>query len=161
MAHSPEEQVFESLSDYRSGWKAVFKMMKEGLSWSGRERNCAFLNMDGARFAELSSVSGLDFADDARGAAVVDWDLDGRLDLWVTNRTAPQARFMHNVSERGFAFWSKKEVPRRNHVFLREFSDGKPHPWLPTHVTHCTVGIRGYLIGAAFDPPPSADQPAP
>ncbi len=34
--------------------------------------------------------------DDGRAAAVVDWDQDGRLDLWVANRTGPRIRFMHN-----------------------------------------------------------------
>ena len=38
----------------------------------------------------------MDFADDARGLAVVDWDLDGRLDVWTTNRNGPRVRFLQN-----------------------------------------------------------------
>jgi Tfp pilus assembly protein PilF/peroxiredoxin len=34
--------------------------------------------------------------DDGRGAGRVDWDLDGDLDLWITNRNGPQVRFLRN-----------------------------------------------------------------
>lgn len=70
--------------------------IRQGNSFSGKERNCAFLNMGDARFANVSSVSGLDFIDDARGLATTDWDQDGDVDLIFTNRTAPQLRFMQN-----------------------------------------------------------------
>ena len=72
-------------------------LLKKGGSLSGRERNCAFLNLDGQRFATVSGVSGFDFADDARSLALVDWDGDGRMDLWSSNRTAPRVRFLQNV----------------------------------------------------------------
>ena len=70
---------------------------------SGRERNCCFINTLGSedaarRFATASAVSGLDFDDDGRAAAQVDWDHDGDLDLWLTNRNAPRLRFMRNES---------------------------------------------------------------
>ena len=75
-------------------------MMLYGKSWSGNERNCAFLNTGNSeeRFAEISSVSGLDFSDDARAIAPVDWDFDGDLDLWIVNRSGPQIRWMRNNS---------------------------------------------------------------
>lgn len=75
------------------------RMVREGSSWSGRERNCAFLNCaDGGdeRFANISSVSGLDFSDDGRALATVDWDQDGDVDLWSRNRTGPRLRLMIN-----------------------------------------------------------------
>jgi hypothetical protein len=62
--------------------------------------------------------------------------------------------YMHNVSDGGFAFWSKKEVPRRTSLFVREYTDDNSQGWVKAKVTHCTVGIRGYLIGAAFEQPP-------
>lgn len=60
---------------------------------------------------------------------------------------------MHNISEGGFAFWSRRKLEKRTSLFVREFSKDNSRPWLPAHVTHCTVGIRGFLIGAAFDLP--------
>lgn len=71
-------------------------MATEGKSWSGNERNCCFLNTAQTRFADISATSGLDFLDDGRAVAVVDWDHDGDLDLLQMNRTAPQVRFMRN-----------------------------------------------------------------
>lgn len=77
-------------------------MIAEGRSFSGHERNCAFLNLgneaaqSGAQFATISALSGLDFDDDGRAVSVVDWDRDGDLDLWIRNRNAPQLRLMRN-----------------------------------------------------------------
>lgn len=75
--------------------------MQEGKSWSGREHNCCFLNVGSERFANASAISGLDYIDDARASAVVDWDSDGDLDLWVTNRTGPRVRFLRNDTDSG------------------------------------------------------------
>ena len=79
-------------------------MMFEGRSWSGHERNCCFLNLGeqggGKQFANVSATSGLDFPDDGRAVAVVDWDQDGDLDLWMSNRNAPRLRLMRNGSSR-------------------------------------------------------------
>ncbi|MEM9351956.1 MAG: ASPIC/UnbV domain-containing protein [Planctomycetota bacterium] len=80
-------------------------MLKGGRSFSGREPHCAFLNTGvseeagGIRpFATVSAVTGLDFPDDGRGLALVDWDQDGDLDLWFSNRNAPRLRFLRNDS---------------------------------------------------------------
>ncbi|MFO0813039.1 MAG: tetratricopeptide repeat protein [Gemmatales bacterium] len=73
------------------------RMMEQGRSFSGRERNCCFLNTTpGGRFATISAVSGLDYPDDGRAVALVDWDQDGYPDMWITNRNAPRLRFMRN-----------------------------------------------------------------
>lgn len=94
-------------------------MIAEGRSFSGRERNCCFLNTGaspaaGGRFANISAVSGLDFPDDGRAAALVDWDQDGDLDVWISNRNAPRLRLMRN------------ELPRKNRfVALRLEGNGK------------------------------------
>ncbi len=81
-------------------------MLLQGRSLSGRERNCVFLNTlssDPAegRFATISAISGMDFPDDGQAAARVDWDQDGDIDLILTNRTAPRARFMRNENPSG------------------------------------------------------------
>ncbi|MEM7313448.1 MAG: ASPIC/UnbV domain-containing protein, partial [Planctomycetota bacterium] len=62
------------------------------------------LNMGDGQFATVSSVSGLDFDDDARSPARIDWDFDGDLDLWIGNRTAPQLRLMRNDTQTGNHF---------------------------------------------------------
>ena len=76
------------------------RLVRTGTSWSGSERNCVFLNTTDPksppRFTNASAVSGLDFADDGRAMAVVDWDRDGDLDIWLRNRTAPRLRLMVN-----------------------------------------------------------------
>jgi len=81
----------------------LMMMVRQGRSFSARERNCCFLNTgvassDAPRFANVSAVSGLDWPDDSRAIAVVDWDADGDLDVWVTNRNAPRMRLMRNDS---------------------------------------------------------------
>ncbi|MCH8839659.1 MAG: ASPIC/UnbV domain-containing protein, partial [Planctomycetes bacterium] len=80
------------------------RLLRNGHSFSGRERNCCYLNTGGTQFADVSAVSGLDFPDDGRGVAVTDWDGDGRLDFWVVNRSGPQLRFMHNRNLNGNHF---------------------------------------------------------
>ena len=113
----------EQLTPYLEGWVAILALMRQGRTFSGHERNCAFLNCGTGRvtagrpvddqadsrplriedrkprinpFANVSACSGLDFPDDGRGAALVDWDHDGDLDLWLSNRTGPRLRLMVN-----------------------------------------------------------------
>jgi tetratricopeptide (TPR) repeat protein/peroxiredoxin len=74
----------------------TIRMVNEGKSWSGNEPNCCFLNTGKLRFADVSATSGLDFIDDARAIAAVDWDHDGDVDLLQLSRTAPQLRFLRN-----------------------------------------------------------------
>ena len=87
---------FESTEDYLNAWDALGKLLANGGSLSGRERNCCFLNTGRSAFANISAVSGFDFPDDARGVATTDWDADGDLDVWVTNRSQPRIRFLRN-----------------------------------------------------------------
>ena len=86
---------------YQLGWKAVRRLVRQGWSWNGSERNVAFLNLGETRFADVSSAAGLDHADDARAAARVDWDGDGDEDLLVTNRTGPMLRWLRNERDPG------------------------------------------------------------
>ena len=74
-------------------------IVKQGHSFSGHERHCCFLNTGQTRFADISGISGLDLPDDGRGVAITDWDLDGDLDFWVSNRNGPQIRFLQNNYE--------------------------------------------------------------
>ena len=99
MSNSPTQASQEN-SDYSAGWSALFEMLNSGGSLSGRERNCCFLNTGSQPFSNVSAVAGFDFSDDGRGLAKVDWDQDGRVDIWTCNRTAPRARFFRNTSSR-------------------------------------------------------------
>jgi tetratricopeptide (TPR) repeat protein len=77
------------------------KLLREGRSFSGHERNCVFLNCQQPRFADVSAITGLDFPDDGRAVAVTDWDQDGDLDIWLYNRSGPRLRWMRNETVSG------------------------------------------------------------
>ena len=100
MSHSPSDAGAPPKQSYLDGWAAMYRLIRQGRSWSGRERNTCFLNLGEGEFADVSAVTGLDYPDDGRALAVVDWDQDGSLDLWVTNRSGPRLRFLHNRSAR-------------------------------------------------------------
>lgn len=89
------------------------QLIRSGRSFSGRERHCFFLNTRTPRFANASACSGLDLADDGRGAAIVDWDFDGDLDLWLSNRNGPQVRYLRN------------DVPKQDAHFLAIKLEGR------------------------------------
>ena len=71
------------------------------------------------------------------------------------------AAIMHNVSEGGFAFWSKRELSARTQLFVREFESEGELDWLPARVRHCTSGILGHLVGAQFEEPPTEESRLP
>ena len=108
-SQSPPE-AGEAPDEYRNAWASIQHLvMVEGASWSGREKNCAFLNLGERRFANVSGLSAANFPDDARAAATVDWDDDGRLDLLVKNRTGPRLRFLRNRGPAD-AHWLKLDL---------------------------------------------------
>ncbi|MFT7676100.1 MAG: hypothetical protein ACI8QC_000067 [Planctomycetota bacterium] len=81
---------------YLEAWRAISHLSQvEGLSWNGHEPNYAYWNIGDGQFVDASVITGLDHGDDSRVASPCDWDLDGRMDLWMKNRTAPVLRFMH------------------------------------------------------------------
>jgi hypothetical protein len=90
--------------------RALHGLVASGRSFSGHERHTCFLNTGGARFANISGVSGLDYPDDGRGVAVTDWDLDGDQDLWIVNRNGPQVRFLRNDAPTDHAFLALRLV---------------------------------------------------
>ncbi|MEZ6116411.1 MAG: ASPIC/UnbV domain-containing protein [Pirellulaceae bacterium] len=112
MSHSPLaesefQQKTQSVLTYRDQLRKLDDMINRGGSLSGHERNCAFLNVgpqsNGAathhgHFANISAISGFDFADDGRCVALTDWDADGDLDAWLMNRTGPRVRYLENQS---------------------------------------------------------------
>ncbi len=100
MSQSPVDNFSpEKALVYEQGWKALNRLLHEDRSFSGHEKNCAYLNVGGGNFADASFATGLNFPDDGRGLALVDWDFDGDLDFWTTNRTAPRVRLMKNTTD--------------------------------------------------------------
>lgn len=61
---------------------------------------------------------------------------------------------MHNISTTGCAFWIKRKLNIHSDCFVREFTPNNSELWIPGYVTHCTQGIRGYLVGIAFGKAP-------
>ena len=104
MLDSEEELRAPSPDQTRRSWEArqmMLRLINSGKSWSGHERNVCFLNTGGTRFATVSATTGLDFLDDGRALVRVDWDGDGDLDLWQSNRNAPRLRYLRNDSPAG------------------------------------------------------------
>jgi Flp pilus assembly protein TadD/thiol-disulfide isomerase/thioredoxin len=96
--------VEDKVNDPDAAYLHLSRMMRQGRSWSGRERNGFFLNTRGGRFANIAATSGFDYPDDARAVAITDWDQDGDEDFWVSNRNAPRLRFLRNEAARGTRF---------------------------------------------------------
>jgi tetratricopeptide (TPR) repeat protein/peroxiredoxin len=82
---------------YEHGWNALNELIRSDGSWSGYERNVMFANNRDGTFTEVSGVVGLDFPEDGRSFALADLDGDGRLEVILKNRNAPQLRILHNV----------------------------------------------------------------
>ena len=106
MPRAPSSPDDRSLEPYLESLRALHERLDEGLSFSGNERNCVFLNPGraGGAFANASAVSGLDFPDDGRGVAFLDLEGDGDLDAAFANRTAPRLRLMQNRLPAGDRF---------------------------------------------------------
>ncbi len=81
---------------YERGWNALNELIRSDNSWSGYERNVMFANNRDGTFTEVSGAVGLDFIEDSRSFALADIDHDGRLEIILKNRNAPQLRIVRN-----------------------------------------------------------------
>ena len=119
MAHAPSANSAVTEEQATPSSQGFSKLVERGRSFSGRERHCCFLNIGDSplarrRFANVSAASGLDLIDDGRGVALVDWDHDGDLDVWISNRNAPRLRLLRN------------DIPAVNHFLqLRLLGSGR------------------------------------
>jgi Flp pilus assembly protein TadD/peroxiredoxin len=92
---------------YEEAWSTINEAIRSDYTWSGRQRNNLYLNNGDGSFVESASILGLDCLEDSRAFALADIDGDGRLEVLVKNRTAPQLRVFHNrlrLSGAGMAF---------------------------------------------------------
>lgn len=80
--------------DYERGWGAINELIRSDSTWNGHERNVMLANNRDGTFSDISGISGLDFRDDSRAFTLADLDRDGRLELVLKNRSAPQIRIL-------------------------------------------------------------------
>ena len=106
MAKSPQNAT-PSLN-YERGWNAINELIRSDSSWSGSERNVFYLNNGDGTFSEVSGTVGLDFPDDSRSFALADVDHDGRLEIVLKNRNAPQTP---NLAQCDEGPWARDRVP--------------------------------------------------
>jgi hypothetical protein len=83
---------------YEQGWNAINELIRSDGTWSGYERNVFYANNRDGTFSDVSAVLGLDFVEDGRAFALADFDHDGRLEVFLKNRNAPQLRILKNVA---------------------------------------------------------------
>lgn len=94
MSPSPENTARSGR--YENGWIAINRLIRQGETWSGHERNVLYWNHGDGTFSDLSAVAGLDFPEDSRAFAAFDFDQDGDLDMALKNRNSPQLRLLRN-----------------------------------------------------------------
>ena len=102
VANSPNSP--KPTPDYEHGWNALNELLRSDGTWSGYERNVFYANngdvsSPGASFSDISGAIGLDFPEDGRAFALADFDGDGRLEVFLKNRNAPQLRLLKNVMQ--------------------------------------------------------------
>jgi tetratricopeptide (TPR) repeat protein len=97
VAKSPEDVT--PLIGYERGWNAINELVRADHTWHGLARNVAFVNNRNGTFTEASGTLQLDFLEDTRAFALADIDHDGRLEVILKNRNAPQVRALHNALE--------------------------------------------------------------
>jgi tetratricopeptide (TPR) repeat protein len=95
VAKSPDDAT--PAPAYERGWQALNELIRADGSWSGYERNVMFANNRDGTFSEVSGAVGLDFPEDGRSFALADLDHDGRLEVILKNRNAPQLRILRNA----------------------------------------------------------------
>jgi len=64
---------------------------------------------------------------------------------------------LHNISGGGIGYWSTQEASVGSTIYICDTDDHTPI-WLAAEVVHCSVGMRGHLIGAVFFEPIGSDE---
>jgi tetratricopeptide (TPR) repeat protein len=97
VALSPDEAVPSHA--YEQGWNAINELIRSDGTWSGYERNVFYANNRNGTFSDVSAAVGMDFVEDGRAFVLADFDHDGRLEVFLKNRNAPQLRLLRNVTD--------------------------------------------------------------
>ena len=97
VANSPTEA--KPSPSYEQGWNAINELIRADRTWSGYERNVFYFNNRDGTFSDVSGTVGLDFIEDGRSFALADFDHDGRQELFLKNRNAPQLRILRTIVE--------------------------------------------------------------
>jgi len=97
VAKSPQDAM--PSSEYEQGWNAINELIRADGTWSGYERNVFYANNRDGTFSDVSGAVGLDFLEDGRAFALADFDHDGRQEVFLKNRNAPQLRILKNVMD--------------------------------------------------------------
>jgi tetratricopeptide (TPR) repeat protein/peroxiredoxin len=97
VANSPDSA--RPAHDYEQGWSAINELIRADGTWSGFERNVFYASNRDGTFSDISGAVGLDFVEDGRAFALGDFDQDGRQEIFLKNRNAPQLRLLKNVME--------------------------------------------------------------
>jgi tetratricopeptide (TPR) repeat protein len=95
VANSPDQAA--AAHDYEQGWNAINELIRSDHTWSGYERNVFYANNRDGTYSDVSAVVGLDFIQDSRAFALADFDHDGRQEIFLKNRSAPQIRLLKSV----------------------------------------------------------------
>jgi tetratricopeptide (TPR) repeat protein len=85
--------------DYEQGWNTINELIRADHTWSGYERNVFYANNGDGTFSDVSGALDLDFLEDGRSFALADFDHDGRQEVFLKNRNAPQLRVLKNVAQ--------------------------------------------------------------
>ena len=81
---------------YADAWSAINEFIRSDYTWSGYQRNNFYLNNRNGTFTEAAGILGLDCIEDSRSFVLSDFDGDGRLEIALKNRTAPQLKIFQN-----------------------------------------------------------------
>ena len=82
---------------YERGWNAINELVRSDNTWHGYARNVMFVNNHDGTFPRLPAPLGWTFLRTAAPLLSPIIDHDGRLEVILKNRNAPQLRILHNV----------------------------------------------------------------
>ncbi|HTV55464.1 MAG TPA: FG-GAP-like repeat-containing protein, partial [Terriglobia bacterium] len=145
---------------YELGWDAINELIRSDWTWAGYQRNVFYINNRDGTFTEAAGAVGLDFIDDSRAFALADFDHDGRLEVFLKNRTGPQLRILHNVADgigEAIAFRLRGTKSNRDAVGARivvESGGARQTKFLQAGSGFCSQHSKEVFFGLGHSPGP-------